>query len=189
MTPGYDLPQDHGRKVFWPTGARSKPSHGDYPGGFPCRKQRAVLTSLTHLSLGNPTVYCPILRSFISETRNVQFLQPLEGPHVCRTHSRQTVATRLLSPLYSPDHYSLDVFMLPSPDVFFLLLITAVQMMSAAEVWKGSCQLSLSSKLTPKTETKWRKKEERERSFQYHFISTETFKGGTKELVVLVVAP
>lgn len=41
---------------------------------------------------------------------------------------------RPLSPLYSPDHYSLDVFMLPSPDVFFLLLIIAVQMMSAAEV-------------------------------------------------------
>ena len=41
---------------------------------------------------------------------------------------------RLLSPLYSLDHYSLDLFVLPSPDVFFLLLVIAVQMMSAAEV-------------------------------------------------------
>lgn len=41
---------------------------------------------------------------------------------------------RLLSPLYSLDHYSLDLFILPNPDVFFLLLITAVRMMSAAEV-------------------------------------------------------
>lgn len=102
MTLGYDPPQDHGHKVFRPTGGRGKPSHGDYPGGFPCEKQRAVLTSLKHFSLGNPTAYCPIFRSFISETRNVQFLQPLEWPHVCRTHSGQTVATQtVVTPLFS----------------------------------------------------------------------------------------
>lgn len=61
---------------------------------------------------------------------------------------------RLLSPLRSLDHDSLDLFVLPSLDVFFLLLIIAVEIMSAAEVCKGSCQLHLSSKLAPKTETK-----------------------------------
>lgn len=176
MTLGYDPPQDHGHKVFWPTGARSKPSHGDYPGGFPCEKQCAVLTLLNHFSLGNPTAYCPIFHAFISESRNVQFLQPLEWPHICGTHSRQTVATQtVVTPLFSRP---LDFFVVPSPDIFFLLLITAVQMMSAAEVWKGSCQLNLSSKLAPKPVTKWiKKKEKRKRSFKYHFISTETFKG------------
>lgn len=45
---------------------------------------------------------------------------------------RQTVATQtVVTPLFSRP---LDFFVLPSPDIVFLLLITAVQMMSAAEV-------------------------------------------------------
>lgn len=39
MTLGYDVPQDHGHKVFWPTGAHSKASRG----GFPRKKQHPDL--------------------------------------------------------------------------------------------------------------------------------------------------
>lgn len=37
---------------------------------------------------------------------------------------------RLLSPLYLLDPCSLDLFVLPTPDVLFLLFIIALQMMS-----------------------------------------------------------
>lgn len=136
----------------------------------------SVLTSLNHSSLGNPTAYGSIFPSFISEIRNVQFL---ERPHAHRTRSGQTVAmSTVVTPSFSRPR---QPWSLCASEPGCFLPVADYCCRNHVSCWGLQRKLPAPFKL--KACSKNRNK--RKKSLKYHFISTETFKGGIKELVVL----
>lgn len=158
MTPGHHLPQGH--EVFGePAEHAAVPAVHITLEVSHVKSSRASLTSLIFLLPREAPGLLPTFgRASPLPKQKARLLQQMERP--------QPRQSSPWSPLRSPAHHSLDLVLLPSPDVVFLLLIILAQMMSAAEVCRGSCRLILSSRLAPKKETKGRKRQKRKRSLQ-----------------------